>query len=331
MLESSVPVKAILPPRFTGAVRCGEVARVPSRLFLSLALACALVAGCGERRQTASPETNRVRTSPKSVRITMDALHQLGGVPAGWQLTPLSGDVDAGRALFEELGCNSCHKVAGEKFSEQGTTGPGPELTGMGSHHPPGYFLEAILNPDAVLVDGPGYVSHQGRSTMPVYPDLTVTQLEDLVAYLASLKSNDPHAGHHMMQAGAGGVAAEPNPADRPAPPDTAARIFFAQSYDVVPGKVKAFEEWFRNGGAQRFLAVDGLVNVETFVDATRASHVVTSVWGFRDEAAMNAFMSTNDPAAIAVGTEFDGFVGPHDHQVYRAPPMYRAPALSAP
>jgi hypothetical protein len=297
-----------------------------------LALACALLAGCGDRQKAPEPSPTRVRTSPKSVRITMDALHQLGGVPAGWQLTLLSGDADAGRIAFEELGCNSCHKVAGEKFSEQGTTGPGPELTGMGSHHPPGYFLEAILNPDAVLVDGPGFVSHQGRSTMPVYPDLTVTQLEDLVAYLASLKSDDPHAGHHMPgPAGQGGVAAQPNPADRPVPPDTAARIFFAQSYDVVPGRVQAFEEWFRSTGAQRFLSVDGLVSVETFVDATRASHVVTSVWGFRDEAALNAFMSSNDPAAIAVGTEFDGFVGPHDHQVFRARPIYRAPALSAP
>jgi len=291
---------------------------------------CVLLAGCGDRGKTPEPSPTRARTSPKSVRITMDALHQLGGVPAGWQLTLLSGDVGAGRTAFEELGCNSCHKVAGEKFSEQGTTGPGPELTGMGSHHPPAYFLEAILNPDAVLVDGQGYVSHQGRSTMPVYPDLTITQLEDLVAYLASLKSDDPHAGHHM-HAGQGGVAAQPNPADRPAPPDTAARIFFAQSYDVVPGKVKEFEEWFRREGAQKFLGVDGLLSVQTFVDGTRAAHVVTSVWGFRDEAALNAFMSAHDPATIAVGTQFDAYVGPHDHQVFRTPPMYQAPALSAP
>jgi len=307
-----------------------RVAPVPSRHVFPLLFACALSVACGERQKAPpAPSPTQARTSPKSVRITMDALHQLGGVPAGWQLTPLSGDVDAGRTLFAEQGCNSCHKVAGEKFSEVGTSGAGPELTGMGSHHPPGYFLEAIVNPDAVLVDGPGFVSHRGRSTMPVYPDLTVTQLEDLVAYLSSLTSNDPHAGHHMR--GANGVAAAPNPADRPSPPDTAARIFFAQSYDVVPGKVKDFEQWFRNGGAQRFLGVDGLVSVETFVDTTRASRVVTSIWGFRDEAALNAFMATNDPAAIAVGTEFDAFVGPHDHQVFRTQPMYRAPALSAP
>jgi mono/diheme cytochrome c family protein len=263
----------------------------------------------------------------------MDALHQLGGVPAGWQLTVLPGDVEAGRRTFEELGCPSCHAVAGESFADQGRGGPGPELTGMGSHHPPAYFLEAIVNPDAVLVDGPGYVSPQGRSTMPSYPDVTVTQLEDLVAYLSSLTSGDPHAGHRMpgMAATAGAAPTRANPADRPAPPPTAARVFFAQSYDVLPGKVQAFEDWFRREGARRFLAVDGLLGVETFVDATRSAQVVTSVWGFRDDAALNAFTTTNDPATIAVGTEFDAFVGPHDHQVFHSPPIYRAPGLSVP
>jgi hypothetical protein len=280
-----------------------------------------------------APSATRARTSPRSVRITMDALHQLGGVPAGWQLTVLPGDVQAGRRTFEELGCPSCHKVAGEPFANQGQGGPGPELTGMGSHHPPGYFLESILNPDAVLVDGPGYASAQGRSKMPAYPDLTVTQLEDLVAYLGSLTSGDPDAGHRMpgMAAGTAAPRAAANPADRPTSPGTAARAFFAQSYDVRPGRVQAFQEWFQREGGRRFLGVDGLISVETFVDTTRAAQVVTSVWGFRDDAALTAFMSTNDPATIAVGTEFDAFVGPHDHTVSRSQPIYRAAALSAP
>jgi mono/diheme cytochrome c family protein len=263
----------------------------------------------------------------------MDALHQLGGVPAGWQLTVLPGDVQAGRRTFEALGCPACHKVASEPFAGQAQSGPGPELTGMGSHHPPAYFLEAILNPDAVLVDGRGYVSEQGHSTMPSYPDLTVTQLEDLVAYLSSLTAGNPHAGHLMprMAPGAGTLPAAANRADRPTPPETAARAFFAQSYDVVPGKVQEFQDWFRREGGRRFLGVAGLVSVETFVDATRAAQVVTSVWGFRDDAALNAFMNTNDPATVAVGTEFDAFVGPHDHKVFTSQPLYRAPALSAP
>lgn len=304
-----------------------------SRFSLCLvAMTCAVLASCAERKKAPEPSATRARTSPRTVRITMDALHQLGGVPAGWQLTVLPGDVDAGRRTFEELGCPSCHKVAGEAFADQAQDGPGPELTGMGSHHPPAYFLEAILNPDAVLVDGPGYLSPQGHSTMPAYPDLTVTQLEDLVAYLGSLTSGDPHAGHHMpgMKTG-GGMAPAATAGDRPAPPETPARAFFLQSYDVVPGKVQAFEEWFRREGAKRFLGLDGLVSIETFVDTTRTAQVVTSVWGFRDDAALNTFMTTNDPATIAVGTEFDEFVGPHDHKVFQAPPIYRAPGLSAP
>jgi mono/diheme cytochrome c family protein len=262
----------------------------------------------------------------------MDALHQLGGVPPGWQLTPLPGDVEAGRRTFREVGCASCHKVAGEPSPGEG--GPGPELTGMGAHHPPAYFLEAILNPDAVLVDGPGYVSPQGHSAMPTYPDLTVTQLEDLVAYLSSLTAGDPHAGHQMpvQVPGTPGMRGAPsNPTDWPSPPETPARAFFVQSYDVVPGKVREFEEWFQREGAKRFLAIDGLVSVETYVDALRPAQVVTSVFGFRDDVALNAFVATTDPATVAVGTEFDAFVGPHDHRALTSVPMYRAPGLSTP
>lgn len=323
----------VTPISFTGPVAYGDLSRVHRPLLLPLLLLPVLLPACGDDARTSAPSATRARTSPRSVRITMDALHQLGGVPAGWQLTVLPGDVAAGRRTFEELGCPSCHKVAGEPFADQGAGGPGPELTGMGSHHPPAYFLEAILNPDAVLVDGPGYVSPQGRSTMPAYPDLTITQLEDLIAYLGSLTANDPHAGHHMpgMKMGGPPAATAPSAADRPAPPGTVARSFFAQSYDVAPGKVREFEQWFQREGAKRFLAVDGLVSVETFVDTTRTAQVVTSVWGFRDEAALNAFMTTNDPATVAVGTEFDAFVGPHDHKVLQHAPIYRAPALSAP
>jgi mono/diheme cytochrome c family protein len=295
------------------------------------------VLACGESPKKPASPAARPRTSPRSVRITMDALHQLGGVPSGWQLTPLPGDAEAGRRLFQEVGCSSCHKVAGEPSSEssESQTGPGPELTGMGNHHPPAYFLEAILNPDAVLVDGPGYVSPQGHSAMPTYPDLTVTQLEDLVAYLSSLTAGDPHAGPQMpvvqMLGAAAMPSAPPNPADLPSRPETAARAYFVQSYNVVPGKVQAFEEWFRREGAKRFLAIDGLVSIETYVDTLRPAPVVTTMFGFRDDAALNTFATTQDPATVAVGTEFDAFVGPHDHRALTSAPMYRAPGLSAP
>ena len=58
----------------------------------------------------------------------------------------------------------------------------------MGEHHPAGYLAESILNPNAVIVKGPGYIGPDGRSTMPDYRDaLSVADLIDLVAYLRSL------------------------------------------------------------------------------------------------------------------------------------------------
>jgi hypothetical protein len=41
----------------------------------------------------------------------------------------------------------------------------------MGEHHPAGYLAEAILNPNAVIVEGPGYTGPDGRSIMPDYRD----------------------------------------------------------------------------------------------------------------------------------------------------------------
>ncbi len=44
---------------------------------------------------------------------------------------------------------------------------------------------ESIVNPNAVIVAGPGYTGPAGRSTMPDYRErLSVADLEDLVAYL---------------------------------------------------------------------------------------------------------------------------------------------------
>ena len=45
-----------------------------------------------------------------------------------------------------------------------------------------------MINPNAVIVEGPGYTGPDGRSIMPSYADrLTVPELLDLVAYLRTL------------------------------------------------------------------------------------------------------------------------------------------------
>ena len=48
--------------------------------------------------------------------------------------------------------------------------------------------MESILNPNAMVVDGPGYTDDRGLSIMPEYRHtMTVGDLVDLVSYLKSL------------------------------------------------------------------------------------------------------------------------------------------------
>src|SRR5438445_439772 len=82
-------------------------------------------------------------------------------------------------------------------------------------------------------------------------PDVTLRQLADLVAYLKALRAG---GAAEMMAA----VPAKP-PAEAPSPPPADAAIFYVQVYDVLPGELGNFEEWFRTEGAKTFLAYDGV------------------------------------------------------------------------
>ena len=119
-------------------------------------------------------------------RVTMAELHASGGIPPGWLFSPPPGDAERGREVFARLGCPACHRVGAGAPSA--STGVGPDLTDAGEHHPAGYLLESVINPNAVIVEGPGYTAADGRSIMPSYADrLTVPELLDLVAYLRTL------------------------------------------------------------------------------------------------------------------------------------------------
>jgi hypothetical protein len=283
--------------------------------LLVAALACA---GC----QRSAPETASapIARGRPGQRITMMDLHRTGGIPPSWRFTVPPGDAEAGRRAFLDLGCGSCHRVPGETSSASDER-TGPDLTGMGSHHPAEYFAESILTPDAVIVDGPGWVGTDGRSTMPAYPDVTLRQLADLVAYLKSLRAG---GAAEMMAA----VTAKA-PSDAPPPPPGPATIYYVQVYDVLAAELGNFEEWFRTEGARAFLAHDGVVGIDTWVDVTRDGPALATVIGFRDEAALKRFI--DDPATDVVGKKFDEFIGPHLHRVFRQTPVYRASSLSAP
>jgi hypothetical protein len=101
--------------------------------------------------------------------------------------------------VFAKLECNKCHVVK-DDFPERSTEpgNVGPELTGMGGHHPREYIAQSILDPNAVIVTGPGHTGADGLSIMPSFADsLTVPELLDLVAYLASLTDGDGKDDHH--------------------------------------------------------------------------------------------------------------------------------------
>jgi mono/diheme cytochrome c family protein len=157
------------------------------------AAALTIVLGLSAFVVAQAPKTT---TPPKP--ITMEELHRDGGVPRGWKFALPAGDATRGRAIYGKLECNKCHEVKPDFPRSGGAGDVGPALTGMGSHHPAEYFAQSILDPNAVVVAGPGYVGRDGRSIMPDYRDsLTVAELVDLVAYIRSLGGGDSHAHHH--------------------------------------------------------------------------------------------------------------------------------------
>jgi cbb3-type cytochrome oxidase cytochrome c subunit len=98
----------------------------------------------------------------------MEQLHSLGGVPRGWRFTVPPGDPAAGRKVFVGLECFKCHSVKGESFPgapAKHAGEVGPDLAGMGDHHPAEYFAESILNPNKILVEAPGYIGPDGSSS----------------------------------------------------------------------------------------------------------------------------------------------------------------------
>ena len=168
-----------MPSRFVAYVSCEAVLGI-------LIFGCTAVLVDSPPARHAMHLQHRADEEHSTVHITMAALHESGGVPKGWMFTPPPGDAAKGREIFIRLQCFACHTVGGEKFPP--TAAPGPDLTDVGEHHPAGYLLESILNPNAVVVEGPGYTGSDGKSIMPDFRGrLSVSELIDLVAYLKSL------------------------------------------------------------------------------------------------------------------------------------------------
>jgi mono/diheme cytochrome c family protein len=154
----------------------------------------------------AHPDAVPGQTGPRRASAAGPATH---ATPAGWRPHWPKGDPARGREVFVRLECFRCHQVQGEPFPAPGAAAAaGPELAAMGPLHGPDYFVEAVVNPDAVIEPDRGYAAPDGSSRMPAYNDvLTVQELIDLVAYLGALRppapagsgggAGDGHGAHH--------------------------------------------------------------------------------------------------------------------------------------
>jgi copper resistance protein D len=171
-------------PRAAGASRLAAWLAREVALALAIFWCTALLVESTPARHAGHAGHAAVSQAPR--RVTMAQLHASGGVPSGWLFSPPRGDAGRGREIFVRLGCFACHRIAGE--SGPPSAGLGPDLTEAGEHHPAGYLLESVINPNAVIVEGRGFTGADGRSIMPSYADrLTVAELLDLVAYLGTL------------------------------------------------------------------------------------------------------------------------------------------------
>ena len=154
-------------------------------VLVLLILVCTAVLVDSTPARHAGHDRHQALVEPGPFRVTMENLHESGGVPPGWIIVPPDGDAARGREVFIRQACYTCHRIKGEKLPP--TSGPGPDLTGVGRHHPAGYLLESILNPNAVIVEGRGYTRPDGTSIMPALSEqVPVSDLVDLVAYLKS-------------------------------------------------------------------------------------------------------------------------------------------------
>lgn len=149
------------------------------------ALFALAVFACTSALSEATPARHTAFERKPTSHVTPVGPRSGGGASSIGTVTPPSGDPARGRTLFVKLRCFTCHTVGAELVPAPSQ--PGPDLAGVGRRHP-GYLVESIMNPNAMILDGPGYTDSRGLSIMPDYRDkLTVGDLIDLVAYLGSL------------------------------------------------------------------------------------------------------------------------------------------------
>lgn len=123
-------------------------------------------------------------TNDRPIALTLTLLTLLGGLlttaltaahGAGMGKKPSTAGIAAGKAVFEQNKCASCHMIAGKG----GKSGPDLSAEGANARHTSQWLETEIKNPK----------SHKADSFMPAYDGkIKGKDLTNLVAYLGSLK-----------------------------------------------------------------------------------------------------------------------------------------------
>ena len=161
--------------------RAREVSAVPRELMKARLLPHRRRAACRRRgRQRARPWTEPCgprrgagHAPARRPPLTMDAIHAAGGVPPGWRFTLFPATRRRGGKPSWISSAMPATRSRASSFRSSRARRPWrvPDLTGMGRHHPTEYLVESLVNPSAVLIDGPGYVGATGaRSCRPRPP-----------------------------------------------------------------------------------------------------------------------------------------------------------------
>jgi mono/diheme cytochrome c family protein len=106
----------------------------------------------------------------------------------------IKGDATKGQEAFMNNGCIGCHSV------DNTANNMGPNLANIGGYNTASYLEESIKNPNAVIVPGynrnshpntPWYNIENGKrvSTMPDHSWMPQTDVDNIVAYLKTLKA----------------------------------------------------------------------------------------------------------------------------------------------
>ncbi|MBX2850438.1 MAG: HEAT repeat domain-containing protein [Phycisphaeraceae bacterium] len=105
------------------------------------------------------------------------------------------GSVERGKEVFfhhQGAGCTQCHRLDNEESQ-------GPNLSGIGAARDMDYLYTSVVLPNADILSG--YVNENNQSNMkPMNEVLSPMELRDVLAYLASLKS-DPGPAYQMVNA----------------------------------------------------------------------------------------------------------------------------------